>query len=56
MIKYNGRWIDCFKVSIVETAEDRPHVKGKILLETPHIDYFFSKEQWLEFKKKVNEV
>ncbi len=50
---YNGRWIDSFKVSIAD-EKDRPQVKGKILLETPAEDYFFTKEQWKEFKEKVN--
>ena len=53
---YNGKWIDCFSAEIVEDNKDRPGVKGKILLKTPDIDYFFDKEQWEEFKKKINEV
>ena len=55
MRPYNGRWLDSFNVSVVEESE-RPGVKGKILLETPSEDYFFTKEQWEEFKVKVNEV
>jgi len=55
MIPYNGRWMDCFKVSIANIPE-RPQVKGKILLQTPHVDYFFTEEQWKEFKEKVNEI
>lgn len=55
MKRYNGCWMDLFKVSIY-TNNDRPGAKGKILLETPDIDYLFDKEQWKEFKKKVNEV
>ena len=56
MIPYNGKWIDCFQVSIIENDSERPGVKGKILLETPDIDYIFSKEQWSEFKEKVNKI
>lgn len=56
MRKYNGKWIDCFQASIVEKNNERPEVNGKILLETPHVDYYFSKEQWIEFKEKVNSI
>ena len=55
MRSYNGRWIDSFNVSVYD-GKDRPQCKGKILLETPDVDYFFDKVQWMEFKRKVNEV
>lgn len=55
MKEYNGKWLDSFQVSIAD-GKDRPNVKGKVCLETPHVDYFFTKEQWEEFKVKVNEV
>ena len=55
MRKYNGKWMDCFQVSIAD-EKDRPQVKGKILLETPHIDYYFTREQWMEFKEKINKI
>ena len=55
MRPYNGKWIDSFNVSVYD-GSDRPQSKGKVLLETPDIDYFFDKEQWEEFKRKVNEV
>lgn len=55
MRKYNGKWIDCFQVSIFD-GKDRPSCKNKILLETPDIDYLFSREQWEEFKEKVNSI
>ncbi len=51
---YNGHWIDSFNVSKYEDNE-RPHSKGKILLETPNCDYLMSREQWNMFKKKVND-
>lgn len=54
MIKYNGKWIDCFKVSIYED-DDRPGAKNKILFETPHCDYLLTKEQWNELLTKLNE-
>ena len=52
---YNGHWIDSFNVRI-HTGEGRPGAKGKIILETPDIDYLFDKEQWKEFKEKVNKI
>lgn len=52
---YNGKWVDSFHASVSDGA-DRPSVKGKILLETPDCDYFFTREQWEEFKEKMNEV
>lgn len=55
MRKYNGKWIDSFQASIVKDT-DRPQVKGKILFETPAEDYFFTKEQWSEFKEKINKI
>lgn len=51
---YNGRWIDLFQINKYEG--NRPGLKGKILLETPDIDYFMDKEQFMEFREKVNEV
>lgn len=55
MRSYTGKWIDSFQVSICEDTK-RPGVKGKILLETPHCDYFFTKEQFDEFKEKINKL
>lgn len=55
MKKYNGRWMDLFNISKIE-GNDRPGAKGKILLETPDIDYIMDKEQFKELKRKVNEV
>ena len=52
---YNGHWLDSFNAYVIEDNEF-PHVRGKIVLETPSIDYIFSKEQWREFKEKVNKV
>lgn len=52
---YNGKWLDDFNVRIIEEKEF-PSLYGKIALETPCIDYVFSKEQWKEFKEKVNGV
>ena len=56
MKNYNGNWLDLFTVSIVENDTERPAANGKILLETPHVDYLFTKEQWSEFKNKMNQV
>ena len=47
MKKYTGKWIDSFNAI--------PNEKG-ILLETPSIDYQFSKQQWEEFKTKINKT
>ena len=55
MKKYDGKWLDLFNVSKYADNE-RPGCKGKILLETPHIDYFCTPEQWREFKEKVNQI
>lgn len=55
MIKYNGRWIDCFHVSVYDNDE-RPQSKGRVLLETPCGDMTFDREQWRLFKEKVNSV
>ena len=55
MTHYNGKWLDSFKVSICD-GKDRPKNKGKIILETPVMEYLFTKEQWEEFKEKVNEI
>lgn len=52
---YNGHWIDSFNVSKYEDNEC-PHSKGKILLETPCIDYIITKEQFHKLKQKINEV
>ena len=55
MKPYNGKWIDTFEVSVCEDTK-RPSVKGKILLETPHCDYFLTKEQFNELKEKINKL
>lgn len=52
---YNGKWIDSFNVEIINEPKLK-NVHGKIVLETPTIDYVFSREQWEEFKEKVNQV
>lgn len=52
---YNGHWIDSFRVKI-HNDNARPQCDGKIVLETPSIDYIFTKDQWKEFKEKVNSV
>lgn len=52
---YNGRWIDSFNARVYDDNK-RPGAKGKIILETPHIDYLFDRDQWREFKEKVNKI
>lgn len=54
MKKYEGRWIDNFIPEIYQGNEK--HRKGKIILQTPCIDYYFTREQWREFKEKVNRL
>ena len=54
-MRYNGNWLDSFQVRIHD-GKDRPKAKGKIVLETPVIEFLFTPEQWEEFKVKVNEV
>jgi hypothetical protein len=59
MKKYQGKWVDLFNVKIHDGTlggVDRSSAKGKIILETPDYDYLFTREQWEEFKVKVNEV
>ena len=55
MKNYNGKWIDLFDARVYN-SKDRPGCKGKILLETPDIDYLFTPEQWKQFKEKVNRI
>ena len=50
MKKYNGCWMDLFKISF------NPNSKYPVILETPDIDYGMTKDQFREFRKKVNEV
>lgn len=47
-------WLDEFNVSVYDGK--KPNLKGKIVLTTPMIEYFFTKEQWRQFKEKVNSV
>ncbi len=54
-MSYNGCWIDSFGAEVID--EPKLHnINGKIRLITPDIDYIFSKEQWEEFKEKVNKI
>ena len=50
MKKYNGCWMDLFKISF------NPNSKYSVILETPDVDYGMTKEQFREFRKKVNMV
>ena len=50
MKKYKGDWRDLFKISFNENS------KYSVILETPDMDYGMTKEQFREFKKKVNMV
>lgn len=52
---YNGKWVDSFCAEVVSDPKFR-NLYGKVVLKTPCIDYFFTKEQWNEFKEKINEV
>ena len=52
---YNGKWIDSFNVSVYDDNE-KPTCKGKILFQTPCIDYFLTKEQFDELKEKLNKL
>ena len=54
-MSYNGKWLDSFNATVYN-GNERPNCKGKILLETPHVDYFFTREQWNEFKEKINKI
>ena len=51
---YNGKWIDSFDVR--KYSGERKSCRNKIVLETPSIIYYFTHEQWKEFKEKVNSV
>jgi hypothetical protein len=55
MILYNGKWLDSFNVKVIEENKLK-RKPARVMLETPCIDYCFTKEQWLEFKEKVNKV
>lgn len=55
MMSYNGRWIDSFDAEIINEPKLR-NINGKIVLKTPTMDYIFTREQWEEFKEKVNKV
>ena len=54
-MEYNGKWIDSFDAEIINEPKLR-NIHGKIVLKTPTIDYIFSKDQWREFKEKVNKI
>lgn len=51
---YNGKWLDSFRVRKYDG--EKHNLKNKIVLETPCIEYYFTHEQWKEFKEKVNSV
>ncbi len=51
MKQYEGCWMDLFKISFNPNSKKYP-----VVLETPDMDYGMSKEQFHEFRKKVNEV
>lgn len=55
MKKYNGDWIECFNI-VEYNDKKRPNQRGKILFETPCIDYLLSKEQFEKLKEKINNV
>ena len=55
LMGYNGKWLDSFNVKIHD-GEGWKNAKGRIILETPDMEYLFTREQWEEFKEKVNEV
>ena len=52
---YNGKWIDSFDAEVIDVSEF-PRLEGKIRLITPDIDYIFDREQWSEFKEKINKI
>lgn len=53
--KYHGRWLDLFDVYIIRDKEF-PKLYGKFCVSTPDMDYIMTKEQFNEFKRKVNHV
>ena len=52
---YNGHWIDSFGAEVINEPKMK-NIHGKIVLKTPDMDYIFSREQWVEFKEKINKV
>ncbi|MGN0176658.1 MAG: hypothetical protein ACI389_02350 [Methanobrevibacter sp.] len=52
--EYNGRWLDLFNVTVYDG--DWKQFKNKIELITPCMRYYFTREQWKEFKEKVNSL
>ena len=53
--KYNGKWLDLFDVYIVRDKE-YPNLYGKVCLSTPDFEYTMDKNQFNEFKRKVNSI
>lgn len=45
-------WFNQFNVKQYEGK--KPNLMNKIILETPVIDYYFTREQWKKFKGMVN--
>ncbi len=55
MTNYDGKWIDSFEVVVIHENKHK-RIPSRVMLRTPCIDYCFNKEQWMEFKEKVNSV
>lgn len=51
---YNGKWLDSF--SVQKYDGDEKQFRNKIVLKTPCISFYFTREQWVEFKEKVNQL
>lgn len=51
---YNGKWLDSF--SVRKYDGDEKQFRNKIVLKTPCISFYFTREQWVEFKEKVNQL
>lgn len=49
----SDHWFNQFNVKQYEGK--KPNLRNKIILETPVIDYYFTREQWKKFKGMVNE-
>jgi len=54
-MNYQGKWIDCFQFEKY-AGNERPQCKGKIVFKTPCIDYYLTKTQFEELKKKIEAV
>ena len=55
-MKYEGRWIDLFQVKLIQNCPTERKLNGRVLLRTPSIDYFMSKEDFQVLKEKINEA